>query len=150
MTNLGVPDASSTLARAVAATDSTVFFGGGSTLGGGGTASRASLFAYDRAAGGFTNVTPTEMLPDPSMRELSVVGDTLVAGSAGGTEPSKMAILDLADLSSYRITALSGKVTKMYAGDRRLAVLRHRDLARGVLPVDAGGVVGADRRTLAR
>lgn len=115
VTSLGVPDASSTLARAVTATESTVFFGGGSTLGGGGSASRASLFAYDRAAGGFTNVTPTEMLVDPSMRELSIVGDRLIAGSAGGTEPAKMAILDLADLSSYRITPLSGKVTKMYA-----------------------------------
>ena len=54
VSNLGVPDPASTLARAVAATSSTVFFGAGSTLGGGGSASRASLFAFDRSAGGFT------------------------------------------------------------------------------------------------
>ena len=50
VTSCGIPDPTSTLARAVAATDSTVFFGGGSTLGGGGAAGRATLFAYDRAA----------------------------------------------------------------------------------------------------
>ncbi|MGY0230670.1 outer membrane protein assembly factor BamB family protein [Longispora urticae] len=117
VTNLGVPDASATLARAVAATTSAVFFGAGSTLGGGGTTSRASLFAYDRAAGGFTNITPTEMLADPSMRELSVIGDRLVAGSAGGTEPAKIAIMDLADTSRYALARLSGKVTKNYAAN---------------------------------
>jgi hypothetical protein len=117
VTSLGVPDPSATLARAVAATASTVFFGAGSTLGGGGTASRASLFAHDRAAGGFTDITPAEMVVDPSMRELSVVGDRLVAGSAGGTEPAKIAIMDLADTSRYALARLGGKVTKMYAAD---------------------------------
>ncbi|AKU17105.1 PQQ-binding-like beta-propeller repeat protein [Luteipulveratus mongoliensis] len=117
VTSLGVPDAASTLARAVAATNSAVFFGAGSTLGGGGSASRASLFSYDRAAGGFTNITPKEMLVDPSMRQLNVIGDRLVAGSAGGTEPAKIAIIDLADTSKYALTKLSGKVTKMYAAD---------------------------------
>lgn len=115
VTSLGVPDPSSTLARAVAATNDTVFFGGGSTLGGGGSASRASLYAYDRATGGFANITPAEMIPDPSMRELAIVGERLVAGSAGGTEPAKMAVMDLADLSRYTLATLTGKVTKMYA-----------------------------------
>lgn len=115
VSSLGIPDASSTLARAVAATSSTVFFGGGSTLGGGGTASRASLFAFNRGAGGFTNITPAEMLVDPSMRELSVIGDRLVAGSAGGTEHAKIALIDLADTSRYTLALLGGKVTKMYA-----------------------------------
>lgn len=115
VTSLGNPDATATLARAVAATNDTVFWGGGSTLGGGGSASRASLFAYDRATKKFRNVTPAEMIPDPSMRELAIVGDKLVAGSAGGTEPSKMAVMDLADLASYRSARLTGKVTKMYA-----------------------------------
>jgi hypothetical protein len=117
VTSLGVPDPSSTLARAVAATSSAVFFGGGSTLGGGGTTSRASLFAYDRAAGGFTNITPTEMLTDPSLRDFAVVGDHLLAGSAGGTQPAKIAIIELADTSKYQVATLKSQVTKMYAAD---------------------------------
>ncbi|GAA3129629.1 hypothetical protein JOF29_007264 [Kribbella aluminosa] len=115
VSNRGIPAPSSTLARAVAATRTTVFFGGGSTLGGGGNASRASLFAYDRAAATFADVTPDEMVGDPSMRELAVIGDRLVAGSAGATSPAKIAIMDLAGLSSYRLTTLTGAVTKMYA-----------------------------------
>ncbi|WP_020393133.1 hypothetical protein [Kribbella catacumbae] len=115
VSSLGVPAPSSTLARAVAATETTVFFGGGSTLGGGGGASRASLFAYDRAAATFRDVTPAEMVGDPSMRELAVIGDRLVAGTAGSISPAKIAIMDLADLSSYRLGTLTGKVTKMYA-----------------------------------
>lgn len=115
VSNLGIPAPSSTLARAVAATETTVFFGGGSTLGGGGSASRASLFAYDRASATYTDVTPAEMVGDPSLRELAIVGDRLVAGSAGSTAPAKIAIMDLADLTSYRLGTLTGKVTKMYA-----------------------------------
>ena len=100
VTNCGIPDPTSTLASAVAATATTVFFGGGSTLGGGGSAGRATLFAYDRSARTFTSVIPTEMTADPSMRDLAVIGDPLVAGSAGATENAKMAIMDLADLGS--------------------------------------------------
>lgn len=117
VSSLGVPDPASTLARAVAATSSTVFFGAGSTLGGGGSASRACLFAYDRAAGTFANVTPREMLADSSMRDLAVVGDRLVAGTAGGPAPAKIALMDLADLSQYSLVTLDGEVTKMYAAN---------------------------------
>ncbi|WP_328331632.1 PQQ-binding-like beta-propeller repeat protein [Kribbella sp. NBC_00382] len=117
VSNLGVPDPASTLARAVAATSDAVFFGAGSTLGGGGTTSRASLFAYDRAGGGFANITPREMLADPSLRDFAVVGDRLLAGSAGGTEPAKIAIIELADTSKYKLATLSSQVTKMYAAD---------------------------------
>lgn len=117
VSNLGVPDPASTLARAVAATSDAVFFGAGSTLGGGGTTSRASLFAYDRSGGGFANITPREMLADPSLRDFAVVGDRLLAGSAGGTEPAKIAIIELADTSKYKLATLSSQVTKMYAAD---------------------------------
>ncbi|GAA1896727.1 hypothetical protein GCM10009837_18530 [Streptomyces durmitorensis] len=112
MTNLGIPDPKATLARAVAATDKTVFFGAGSVLSGGGEASKASLYAYDRAKGTFSNVTPPELQKDPSLRELAVVGDRLVVGTSGSTQPAKLAVLDLADLSSYKVKTTEGKVVK--------------------------------------
>ncbi|MCX5078521.1 hypothetical protein OG321_39515 [Streptomyces sp. NBC_00424] len=112
MTKLGVPDPGATLARAVAATDTTVFFGAGSVLAGGDGASKASLYAYDRAAGTYRNVTPREMEKDPSLRDLFVVGDRLVASTSGSTEPAKLAVMDLADLSSYSLTSTTGKVVK--------------------------------------
>lgn len=112
VTSLGIPDPKATLARTVAATDTTVFFGAGSTLGGGDGASKASLYAYDRKAGTFSNVTPPEMEKDPSLRDLLVVGDRLVVSTAGSTEPAKLAVMDLADLSSYSVTPTTGKVVK--------------------------------------
>ena len=113
--NLGVPDAKATLARAVAATETTVFFGAGSTLGGGGNVSRACLYAYDRAAKTFTQVTPAEMLPDPSIRDLAVAGDRLLVGSAASTEAAKVASMDLADLTSYDIATSIGKTAKNFS-----------------------------------
>ncbi|NBE52117.1 PQQ-binding-like beta-propeller repeat protein [Streptomyces sp. YC537] len=112
MTNLGIPDPKATLARAVAATDKTVFFGAGSVLSGGGEASKASLYAYDRAKAEFANVTPTELEKDPSVRELAVFGDQLVVSTSGSTEPAKLAVMDLADLSSYAVKSTDGKVVK--------------------------------------
>ncbi|MFE1908126.1 PQQ-binding-like beta-propeller repeat protein [Streptomyces gardneri] len=112
VTKLGVPDPKATLARAVAATDTTVFFGAGSVLAGGDGASKASLYAYDRAAGTFTDVTPAEMEKDPSLRDLVVLGDRLVVSTSGSTEPAKLAVMDLADLSSYSVTTTTGKVVK--------------------------------------
>lgn len=113
--SLGIPDAGATLARAVAATDATVFFGAGSTLNGGSGASRACLYAYDTASAKFTNVTPSEILPDPSIRDLAVVGDKLVVSSAGSLENAKMAALSLANHSSYALTVSEGKVAKSFA-----------------------------------
>ncbi|MEW5625024.1 PQQ-binding-like beta-propeller repeat protein [Streptomyces hydrogenans] len=117
VTKLGVPDPKATLARTVAATDTTVFFGAGSTLVGGEGASKASLYAYDRASGTFDNVTPPEMEKDPSLRELLVVGDRLVVSTAGSTEPAKLAVMELADLSSYTVTPTTGKVVKNLTSD---------------------------------
>jgi hypothetical protein len=117
MTNLGIPDPKATLARAVAATDKTVFFGAGSVLSGGGEASKASLYAYDRAKGTFRDVTPTELEKDPSVRELAVFGDRLVVSTSGSTEPAKLAVMDLADLSSYTVRTTDGKVVKTLTAD---------------------------------
>ncbi|MCX5394336.1 PQQ-binding-like beta-propeller repeat protein [Streptomyces sp. NBC_00094] len=115
VTNLGIPDPKATLARAVAATDTAVFFGAGSVLAGGDGASKASLYAYDRAARTFTNVTPPEMEKDPSLRDLAVFGGRLAVSTSGSTEPAKLAVMDLADLSSYTVTPTTGKVVKNLA-----------------------------------
>ncbi|SIO26051.1 outer membrane protein assembly factor BamB family protein [Agromyces cerinus] len=111
--NLGTPDPAATGARAVAATETTVFFGGGTLFGGG--AARAGLFAYDRAGGASRDITPAEMLNDPSIRELAVIGGKLVVGSAASTAQSKVAVMDLDDLTSYSIATSIGKTAKKFA-----------------------------------
>ena len=118
--SLGIPDPGATLARAVAATDATIFFGAGSTLNGGGGASRACLFAYDHAAKKFTNVTPKEMLADPSIRDLGIVGDKVVVSSAGAVENSKVAALSVTDPASYVVATSQGKTAKNFVamGDK--------------------------------
>lgn len=115
ITDLGVPDAKATLARAVAATDATVYFGAGSTLGGGSGTSRAALYAFDRASGRFSDITPTAMVSDPSIRELAIDGDRLLVSTAGSTEPSKLATIDLADHSSVQLVTSIGKTAKNFA-----------------------------------
>lgn len=117
VTDLGAPDPNATLARAVAATASTVFFGAGSILAGGGGASQASLYAYDRARRSFASVVPKEMEQDPSLRELAVIGDKLVVGTSGGVDPAKLAVMDLADLSSYTVLSTQGKTVKSFTAD---------------------------------
>ncbi|WP_454811893.1 outer membrane protein assembly factor BamB family protein [Paenarthrobacter nitroguajacolicus] len=120
ITSLGIPDPGATLARAVAATDSTIFFGAGSTLNGGSGASRACLFAYDRATKTFTNVTPAEMLKDPSIRDLGIVGDKLMVSSAGSLENSKIAAVNLSNPRTYVQAISEGKTAKNFAaiGDK--------------------------------
>ncbi|MFJ6455623.1 PQQ-binding-like beta-propeller repeat protein [Paenarthrobacter sp. NPDC091669] len=120
ITSLGIPDPGATLARAVAATDSTIFFGAGSTLNGGSGASRACLFAYDRATKTFTNVTPAEMLKDPSIRDLGIVGDKLMVSSAGSLENSKIAAVNLSNPTTYVQALSEGKTAKNFAaiGDK--------------------------------
>ncbi|MFK0195110.1 PQQ-binding-like beta-propeller repeat protein [Kitasatospora sp. NPDC090308] len=117
VSDLGTPDPNATLARAVAATDTTVFFGAGSILAGGGGASKASLYAYDRAARTFSSVVPKEMEQDPSLRELAVFGDRLLVGTSGGTDPAKFAVMNLADLSDYTLVPTRGKTVKTFAAD---------------------------------
>ncbi|MFJ5958008.1 PQQ-binding-like beta-propeller repeat protein [Paenarthrobacter sp. NPDC092416] len=120
VSNLGIPDAGATLARAVAATDSTIFFGAGSTLGGGGSASRACLYAYNHAAKTFTNVTPAEMVADPSIRDLAIVGDKLLVSSAASTATSKIAAVSVTNPTSYAAALSQGKTAKNFAaiGDK--------------------------------
>lgn len=117
LTSLGVPDPKATLARAVVATKSTVFFGAGSVLSGGGDASRASLFAFDRAAKTFTSIVPKECEADPSLRELAVVGDKLVIGTSASGSPAKLAVMDLDDYSSYTVVSTGGNMVKTMAAD---------------------------------
>jgi WD40 repeat protein len=115
VTSLGVPDPAVTLARAVAATDAAVYFGAGSTLGGGAGTSRAALHAFDRATGAFANITPAEMVADPSIRELAVDGDRLLVSTAGAARPSTLASLSLADPASYTSALSIGKTAKSFA-----------------------------------
>ncbi|MFF0197507.1 PQQ-binding-like beta-propeller repeat protein [Streptomyces anulatus] len=117
VTGRGVPDPKATLARAVAASDTTVFFGAGSVLAGGGGASKASLYAFDRKTHAFTPIVPKEMEKDPSLRELAVVDGHLVVGTSGGVDPAKLAVMDLDDLSSYTVVPTKGTVVKTLAAD---------------------------------
>ncbi|UZI32811.1 PQQ-binding-like beta-propeller repeat protein [Streptomyces sp. VB1] len=117
LVSLGVPDPKATLARAVAATETTVYFGAGSMLAGGGDTSKASLFAFDRAAKSFTSIVPEELEGDPSLRELAVVGDRLVIGTSGSGEPAKLAVMDQADPSSYTVVSAGGNMVKTMASD---------------------------------
>ncbi|MFJ3710788.1 MULTISPECIES: hypothetical protein [unclassified Streptomyces] len=117
VTDLGAPDPKATLARAVAATDTTVFFGAGSILSGGGGASRASLFAFDRQKRTFTSIVPKEMEKDPSLRELAVMDGHLVVGTSGGVDPSKLALMDLNDLSSYTVVPTQAQTIKAFTAD---------------------------------
>ncbi|MFI7291948.1 PQQ-binding-like beta-propeller repeat protein [Streptomyces anulatus] len=115
ISNVGTPDPKVTLARAVAASRTHAFFGAGTTFNGGGDTSKAALYAYDRSARTFTSIAPPEMLRDPSIRDLAVLGDRLAVSTAGSTEESKVALLDLKDLSSYKVATSIGKVAKSFA-----------------------------------
>ncbi|MFE6995586.1 PQQ-binding-like beta-propeller repeat protein [Microbacterium sp. NPDC057659] len=158
VTSLGIPDATATLARAVAATDTHAYFGAGSTLGGGGATSRASLYAYDRTRGGFTDITPSRMLADPSIRELAVLNGELVVSTAGAAEPTKLAVLSTEDHSARAVTTSIGKTAKNFTavGDtiycaNETGVLAW-DPASGALaqldlgPLDLGEIWGLDAR----
>ncbi|WP_371740977.1 PQQ-binding-like beta-propeller repeat protein [Frigoribacterium sp. CFBP 13729] len=111
--NLGAPDPAATGARAVAATETTVFFGGGTLFGGG--AARAGLYAYDRSTRTSRNITPAEMRNDASIRELAVLDGRLLVGSAASTEQSKVAAIDLTDYASYASATSTGKTAKKFA-----------------------------------
>ncbi|MFJ2957517.1 PQQ-binding-like beta-propeller repeat protein [Streptomyces sp. NPDC087270] len=157
VTNLGVPDPNATLARAVAASRDAVFFGAGSILAGGGGASRASLFAYDRAARTFASIVPKEMEQDPSMRELAVMGDQLLASTSGAVEPGKIAVMELKDLSSYTLVTTQSDTIKSFTWDddrvyfaTESGVQAYTKADRTIAPVtfsgpDLGEIWGLDR-----
>ncbi|AIY00466.1 hypothetical protein ART_0867 [Arthrobacter sp. PAMC 25486] len=111
----GIPEPGATLARAVAATDTTVFFGAGSTLAGGGNAAGACLYAYDRATGEHTLVTPQEMTADPSIRDLAIFGNQLIIGTAEPSGSSKIAAMDVDNPGSYQVFTAGGVTVKTFA-----------------------------------
>lgn len=117
VTDRGVPDPKATLARAVAATETTVFVGAGSVLAGGSDASKASLYAFDRATHEFTSIVPKELEKDPSLRELAVIGEHLVVGTSGGIDPAKFALVDLEDHSSYTVLPTESTTVKSFTSD---------------------------------
>ncbi|NJC21147.1 outer membrane protein assembly factor BamB [Arthrobacter pigmenti] len=110
ITALGIAEPTATGARAIAATESTVYFGAGNTLGGG-EASKAVLAAYDRATGEFTSILPAELADDDTIRELRLEGDRLVVGTANNTG-SHVAVIDINDPSSYKVVRHDGITTK--------------------------------------
>lgn len=110
----GIPEPTATQARAVAATNTTVFFGAGSSLAGNSESSRACLFAYDRASGEFTLVTPPEMENDPSIRGLAIHGERLLVGTSSTLEPAKVAAMDLSNLASYQLAVSLGVTAKKF------------------------------------
>ncbi|MFD4258274.1 PQQ-binding-like beta-propeller repeat protein [Streptomyces sp. NPDC058534] len=156
--NVGTPDPEVTLARAVAATRTHAFFGAGTTFNGGGDTSRAALYVYDRSAKSFTSIAPSELLGDPSIRDLAVLGDRLAVSTAGSTEDAKVALLDLNDLSSYQVATSIGKVAKSFAmiGDtvyyaNEEGLLAYRPRTNAISPVrfdgpELGEIWGVDSR----
>lgn len=114
ITNIGIPDPNATQSRAVAATATTVYFGAGSNLSGGDGASRASLFAVDRVTRTMTSVLPPEMAEDSAIRDVEIIGDRLYVGTEGSADNGKFGYVELADPSSYRVFASSGKSVKLF------------------------------------
>ncbi|GAA1823784.1 hypothetical protein [Agromyces salentinus] len=107
---LGIAEPTATGARAIVATESTVYFGAGNTLGGG-TSSKAVLSAYDRASGTFTSILPPELADDDTVRELRLADGRLVVTTANASG-SSIAVLDVADPTSYRVATHDGITTK--------------------------------------
>ncbi|MFW0773061.1 PQQ-binding-like beta-propeller repeat protein [Paenarthrobacter nitroguajacolicus] len=120
ITPLGIPVPTATGARAIAATATHVYFGTGNTLGGG-QASKAALAAYNRATGTFTSILPPELAGDDTVRELRLDGDRLIVGTVGGASASHVAVIDVANPSSYKVASHDGVTTKaMHVHEDRL------------------------------
>lgn len=109
---LGTPEPTATGVRTVLATDTTVYFGSGTVLDGGAGTAKAVLSAYDRASGRFTDILPAELAQDANIRDLRLAGDRLVVGTTKGAGTCHIAVLDLADPSSYRVVETPGVTTK--------------------------------------
>lgn len=113
VTKLGIPDPKATLARAVAATDTTVFFGAGAAFCPAGTA---------RARPRCTRTTGLRARSATSRRRrwrrtpacATSLSPAIASWSAprDRPKPAKLAVMDLADLSSYSVTTTTGKVVK--------------------------------------
>lgn len=104
---LAVPDPDTTQARGVAATETTVYYGSGSNLLGGAGASRAGLFAVDRATGAVTDILPPALADDPAVKQLAVIGDRLFVGTQGNPH-GHLAVLGLTDPADAQVLAAPG------------------------------------------
>ncbi|MEV6439630.1 hypothetical protein [Streptomyces anulatus] len=114
VTDFGSPDPLATMGRAIVATESTVFYGSGSVLSGGGDASRAEVFAVDRATGAVASITPPEIAAAPVVRDLQIIGDQLAVGTQGSPTPAPFAFVDLDDYSSVTVVDTSGTSAKLF------------------------------------
>lgn len=112
ITAVGTPEETATGVRSVLATETTVFVGSGTVMSGSDETSSAVLAAYDRATGEMTQILPPELGEDETVRSLALAGDSLIVGTYGGGVPSKIAVLDVNDPSSYRWTEVDGVTTK--------------------------------------
>lgn len=114
VTLLATPDPRAQWGRTVVATDTHVYVGyrGRSADG---SSSAAGLYAIDRASGASTSILPAEFAAAPELRDLAVIDDRLVAVgvSAGGVG---VAIMDLADPTSYTFAETSKKLAKLPIG----------------------------------
>ncbi|MDR2997881.1 MAG: PQQ-binding-like beta-propeller repeat protein [Microbacterium sp.] len=112
--NIGIPDPNATQSRAVAATDTTVYFGAGSNLSGGDGASKASLFAVDRATHQITPILPAAMAEADAVRDIEVIGDRLYVGTEGSSEFGKFGYVELANPTVSGVFETDGKSVKLF------------------------------------
>ncbi|MFE6868214.1 PQQ-binding-like beta-propeller repeat protein [Kitasatospora sp. NPDC057692] len=117
LTEVASPAPNATQGRAVEATATHAYLGVGSNLAGGGGATLASLFAVERATGRVTDITPPELAADTIVRQITALGDDLLAVSTEG-RPAHVAFLDPATHTVLRSFAVPG--TKSVTNFQRL------------------------------
>ncbi|MGW7584809.1 hypothetical protein ACWGKU_11475 [Kitasatospora sp. NPDC054768] len=158
VTEVASPAPGATQGRAVAATATHAYLGVGSNLAGGGGATRASLYAVERATGAVTDITPPDLRGDTIIRRITVLGDDLLAVSTEGA-PAHVALLDPAGhrvLRSFAVPGTKSVTNFQRRGDTlwftstEHGVLWRHDLATGALdqlavPVPDGNSWGLGR-----
>ncbi|MED7951349.1 PQQ-binding-like beta-propeller repeat protein [Streptomyces sp. BE303] len=117
LTEVASPAPGATQGRAVEATATHAYLGVGSNLAGGGGATLASLFAVERATGRIADITPPELAADTIIRQITALGDDLLAVSTEG-KPAHVAFLDPATHTVLRSFPVPG--TKSITNFQRL------------------------------
>ncbi|MFF2043623.1 PQQ-binding-like beta-propeller repeat protein [Kitasatospora sp. NPDC058170] len=117
LTEVASPAPNATQGRAVEATATHAYLGVGSNLAGGGGATLATLYAVDRATGRAVDITPPELVKDTIIRQITLLGDDLLAVSTEGG-PAHVAFLDPADHTVRASFAVPG--TKSVTNFQRL------------------------------
>ncbi|MFF7458871.1 hypothetical protein [Kitasatospora sp. NPDC008115] len=117
LTEVASPAPGATQGRAVEATATHAYLGVGSNLAGGGGATLASLFAVERATGKVTDITPPDLAADTIVRQITALGDDLLAVSTEG-KPAHVALLDPATHTVLRSFPVPG--TKSVTNFQRL------------------------------